>query len=131
MIDECKQQDYGSIIQEINSAKEKEFVKSNEPILSGNRISFEILDDANSDGTSLPTWKEHNMRDSTVIEAILNSVNYFVGIGVLSIPYALKSGWICVLNMLVLGVVFGLTGELIGLCQQKLRSKTYPDIAEV
>lgn len=101
------------------------------PKIQGNRISFDILDDMNNELSSLPTWKEHSMRDSTVMEAILNSVNYFVGIGVLSIPYALRSGWICVLNMLVLGAVFGATGELIGLCQHKLSAKTYPDIAEV
>lgn len=128
---------YGSTL-EINSNEEEESVassmmKSKYQSLSGNRVSFEILGDKENDdatGLSLPTWREHSMRDSTVVEAILNSVNYFVGIGVLSIPYAMRSGWICVVNMLVLGVVFGITGELIGLCQQKLGSKTYPDIAE-
>lgn len=128
---------YGSTL-EINPNEEEESVassmmKSKYQSLSGNRVSFEILGDKeNGDvtGISLPTWREHSMRDSTVVEAILNSVNYFVGIGVLSIPYAMRSGWICVVNMLVLGVVFGITGELIGLCQQKLGSKTYPDIAE-
>jgi hypothetical protein len=135
--EECKQQqqDYGSIIQDIDLIDEQELepINQHKQTILGNRISFEILGDINNtdnNGISFPTWKEHSMRDSTVLEAILNSVNYFVGIGVLSIPYALKAGWIYVLNMILLGIVFGITGELIGLCQQKLGSKTYPDIAE-
>lgn len=123
--------DYGSIINRTEEEITPSPILNSNTFLSGNRISFEFLNDADNGSSSIPTWKEHTMRDSTVIEAILNSVNYFVGIGVLSIPYALKSGWICVVNMIVLGIVFGITGELIGLCQQKLNCKTYPDIAEV
>lgn len=70
---------------------------------------------------------------STLLESVFNSVNYFIGIGVLGLPYAVHcSGMIAgVIFLVLIGFMFGITGHLLGRCQHKLDLSSYPDISEV
>jgi amino acid permease len=69
---------------------------------------------------------------SSLFGAIANTTNYFIGVGILGLPYAFKiSGWIGVPVLIFLGCVMDYSGILLGRCQKYHSLSTYPDIAEV
>ena len=80
----------------------------------------------------LPNHGDGGEKKSTTLQAILNSINYFIGIGVVSLPYAMQcSGWLGMGNILLLALLFSYTANILGKCQFKHNLHSYPDIAEV
>ena len=80
----------------------------------------------------LPNHGDGGEKKSTTLQAILNSINYFIGIGVVSLPYAMQcSGWFGMGNILLLALLFSYTANILGKCQFKHNLHSYPDIAEV
>ncbi len=68
---------------------------------------------------------------STALQGTLNAVNLLLGMGVLSLPFALKSsGWIIGMSLLVfLTILTNYTGKLLGRCLSSDPAiRTFPDI---
>ena len=113
-------------------------------ILSNNNEEYEadeIKTDAQSNhsistllsaSTIILTNQIEGEKKSSILQAILNSINYFIGIGVVSLPYAMQcSGWLGMGNILLLALLFSYTANILGKCQFKHNLHSYPDIAEV
>lgn len=69
--------------------------------------------------------------DSTFTQATFNAINLLLGVGILSLPFAVKtSGWLIAPPLLLfLSVVTNYTGKLLGRClEYKPGMKDYPDI---
>lgn len=67
----------------------------------------------------------------SILSATLNSINYFIGIGVLGMPYTLKLfSWYGIIEFFIIGIIMSYCAILLGKCQNKLSLSTYPDIAE-
>ena len=79
------------------------------------------------------SFKIRSNRDqSTLCGAISNCTNYFIGVGVLGLPYAFRcTGWLGLPVLIILGISMSYTGRLLGRCQREHSLWTYPDIAEV
>ncbi|GAB4854740.1 hypothetical protein Ancab_023326 [Ancistrocladus abbreviatus] len=69
---------------------------------------------------------------STFIKACFNGTNAFLGIGLLTVPYALSSGgWLSLVFFLVIGAITFYTGLLLTRCMDLAPSiRNYLDIAE-
>ncbi|KAM3340173.1 amino acid transporter AVT1D isoform X2 [Capsicum galapagoense] len=65
-------------------------------------------------------------------QSVLNAINALCGIGILSVPYALKEGGWCSLFLLLLfGVITFYTGTLLKKCLESSPGiETYPDIGQ-
>jgi vesicular inhibitory amino acid transporter len=62
----------------------------------------------------------HPVGNSTTEQALANSVNILLGVGTLSVPYALKeSGWTGLLVLLLLGATTNYTGKTLIRCQRR------------
>ena len=79
----------------------------------------------------------HPVGNSTTEQALANSVNILLGVGTLSVPYALKeSGWTGLLVLLLLGATTNYTGKTLIRCQRRgslpMRTNfnTYSDVNE-
>ena len=79
----------------------------------------------------------HPVGNSTTEQALANSVNILLGVGTLSVPYALKeSGWMGLLVLLLLGATTNYTGKTLIRCQRRgslpMRTNfnTYSDVNE-
>jgi len=79
----------------------------------------------------------HPVGSSTTEQALANSVNILLGVGTLSVPYALKeSGWMGLLVLLLLGATTNYTGKTLIRCQRRgslpMRTNfnTYSDVNE-
>jgi hypothetical protein len=69
---------------------------------------------------------------TSVFAASVNSINYFIGVWILGLPHALmRTGWLGIIGLLLLGGIMCYTGILLGKCQHKLQLLSYPDILEV
>uniref|UniRef100_A0A7N0UME0 Amino acid transporter transmembrane domain-containing protein n=1 Tax=Kalanchoe fedtschenkoi TaxID=63787 RepID=A0A7N0UME0_KALFE len=69
---------------------------------------------------------------SSFIKACFNGINAFLGIGLLTVPYALSSGgWLSLLLFLLIGLISFYTGILLKRCMDSSPyAKTYLNIAE-
>ncbi|GAQ90047.1 Transmembrane amino acid transporter family protein [Klebsormidium nitens] len=57
----------------------------------------------------------------TFNQALLNAVNILLGVGLLSIPFAMaEGGWAALATLGLLGVITNYTGKVLGECQQRL-----------
>ncbi|CAN4109676.1 unnamed protein product [Withania somnifera] len=72
------------------------------------------------------------LQQCSFTQSVLNAVNAMCGIGILSIPYALKEGGWCSLFLLLLfGLITFYTGILLKKCLESSPSiETYPDIGQ-
>jgi vesicular inhibitory amino acid transporter len=62
----------------------------------------------------------HPVGNSTTNQALANSVNILLGVGTLSVPYALReAGWAGIVVLLVLGASTNYTGKTLIKCQRK------------
>lgn len=69
---------------------------------------------------------------SSLIGSIAHTTNYFIGVGVLGLPYAFRcSGWFGLPVLVFLGMIMAYSGRLIGRCLEEYSLSTYPDMAEV
>ena len=72
------------------------------------------------------------IRKSSLAASIAHTTNYFIGVGVLGLPYAFRcSGWVGLPVLVLLGVLMAYSGRLIGRCLKEYSLSTYPDMAEV
>ncbi|CAL6392233.1 unnamed protein product [Bathycoccus prasinos] len=79
----------------------------------------------------------HRVGNSTTEQALANSVNILLGVGTLSVPYALReSGWAGIIVLLLLGATTNYTGKTLIRCQRRgslpMRTNfnTYSDVNE-
>ena len=79
----------------------------------------------------------HRVGNSTTEQALANSVNILLGVGTLSVPYALReSGWAGIVVLLLLGATTNYTGKTLIRCQRRgslpMRTNfnTYSDVNE-
>ncbi|KAF6137846.1 hypothetical protein GIB67_040554 [Kingdonia uniflora] len=72
------------------------------------------------------------MRQCSFSQSILNGVNVLCGIGILSIPYAVKEGgWLGLSLLFIFGVISCYTGILLKRCLESSPGlQTYPDIGQ-
>lgn len=90
----------------------------------------EIIEDESN--IMLNPEADQQTRKSSLLGSIAHTTNYFIGVGVLGLPYAFScSGWIGLPTMVLLGVLMAYSGRLIGRCLKEYSLSTYPDIAEV
>ena len=62
----------------------------------------------------------HRVGNSTTEQALANSVNILLGVGTLSVPYALReSGWAGIVVLLLLGATTNYTGKTLIRCQRR------------
>ncbi|TMW55740.1 hypothetical protein Poli38472_010622 [Pythium oligandrum] len=81
----------------------------------------------------LKTESGHGRGTSTFREAVFNSINVLLGVGVLSSPFAMRSsGWLIGVPLFLFFVlVTNHTGKLLGKCLEYQEGMmTYPDIGE-
>ena len=95
-----------------------------------------VFDDANDDDddggnddvrvpTPVPT------RRSSTTQAMANTVNILLGVGTLSVPFALaEAGWSGLGVLAVLGVATNYTGKILIKCQRRSACASYEDIGE-
>ncbi|XXG45413.1 hypothetical protein AAC387_Pa02g0501 [Persea americana] len=74
----------------------------------------------------------HISRQSSFYQAVLNGINVLCGVGILSMPYAVKEGgWAGLSILLVFAAITWYTGVLLGYCLQSAPGlETYPDIGQ-
>tara|TARA_X000000368_G_scaffold324631_1_gene261707 strand:- start:3768 stop:5543 length:1776 start_codon:yes stop_codon:yes gene_type:complete len=79
----------------------------------------------------------HPVGNSTTNQALANSVNILLGVGTLSVPYALReSGWAGIVVLLLLGATTNYTGKTLIRCQRRgslpmqTNFNTYSDVNE-
>lgn len=84
------------------------------------RQSYELLDSTTADKNQ-PEDKEIQEEGSSYLGATANGINLLLGVGVLSLPYALKcAGWYAGIGLLLfLTLVTNHTGKLIGRLMEK------------
>jgi vesicular inhibitory amino acid transporter len=85
-------------------------------------------------GEQQPLLDEHEPGTGTYWQTAFNSINLLLGVGVLSLPFAVRqSGWAVALPLLaLLSVITNYTGKLIGKCLQiDSNMRTFPDIGFV
>jgi hypothetical protein len=70
---------------------------------------------------------------SSLAQSCFNTVNLLVGVGFLSLPYALKlGGWVIGTSMIVLiAALTRYTGGLIISCMDECSAKSYSDVGEI
>ena len=71
-----------------------------------------VADAAVADAGSAPSDEPSSAGTSTFLQAVLNVMNILMGVGLLSIPYALKeAGWVGLGVLAVLGLITNYSGE--------------------
>lgn len=69
---------------------------------------------------------------NSVIASVFSSTNFFLGVGILGLPFGMMcSGWAGVAILILIGTAFSYSAHLLGRCQYKLNLRSYPDISEV
>ncbi|KAL5717293.1 hypothetical protein ACHQM5_010325 [Ranunculus cassubicifolius] len=64
-------------------------------------------------------------------QSVLNGMNVLCGVGILSVPYAVKGGWMGLAILFLFGVISCYTGILLKRClDSSPEVQTYPDIGE-
>ena len=103
----------------------------NELPTAAKRLEFKNEDIDNRPGVY------HRVGNSTTEQALANSVNILLGVGTLSVPYALReSGWAGIVVLLLLGATTNYTGKTLIRCQRRgslpMRTNfnTYSDVNE-
>ncbi|XP_062197002.1 amino acid transporter AVT1H [Phragmites australis] len=76
--------------------------------------------------------QRHSKPNSSFAHSVINMVGMLIGLGQLSIPYALENGgWASAFLLIGLGVMCAYTAHIIGKCLNEYSSsKTYQDIGE-
>ncbi|XP_062104959.1 amino acid transporter AVT1H [Humulus lupulus] len=74
----------------------------------------------------------HHHANSSFVHAVINMTGMLIGLGQLSVPYALENaGWSSVFLLILLGIICAYSCLLLGKCLQKNpKSKSYSDIGE-
>lgn len=95
-----------------------------------------IYDDNEDSPTTIssPYINYNDNFNNSFFGAVINLLNYLIGFAILSLPYALhQSGWIGLLFLIVIGLLYTYTAILLTKCQMKqsLISQSYPDIIEL
>eukprot|EP00947_MAST-08B_sp_MAST-8B-sp1_P002573 g2573.t1 len=68
---------------------------------------------------------------SSFTQATFNSTNMLLGVGILSLPYALaEGGWMALAAILVLALVTNYTGKLLWRMQKDPAVNSYPDVGQ-
>lgn len=68
---------------------------------------------------------------TTFFRTCFNGINTLLGVGILSIPFALsQGGWVSLLLLLALAVLCWYTGLLLQRCMTNPQIKSYPDIGQ-
>eukprot|EP00959_Pyramimonas_sp_CCMP1952_P081419 1701041-Pyramimonas_sp.AAC.1 len=68
-----------------------------------------------------PSWSIKVRGGATFNESLFNSVNILLGVGLLSVPFAIhEGGWAALLVLALLGAATNFTGKLIVRCQEKI-----------
>jgi hypothetical protein len=76
---------------------------------------------APSEAESVPDVFEDSHEGCTFEQAMLNAVNILLGVGLLSIPFAMsEGGWAALATLALLGGVTNYTGKVLGECQARL-----------
>ena len=78
-----------------------------------NRVAIKVQAAANfGDSSEIPAQEAATEGRSTFIQAVFNVVNVMMGVGLLSLPFALKSsGWIGIGLLWLMGIVTNNTGK--------------------
>ncbi|CAA7033618.1 unnamed protein product [Microthlaspi erraticum] len=76
------------------------------------------------------SFSEHN--SSSFPQSVLNGINVLCGVGLLTMPYAVKEGgWLGLLVLLIFGIITCYTGILLKRCLESSPDlHTYPDIGQ-
>jgi vesicular inhibitory amino acid transporter len=70
--------------------------------------------------------------DDVYIPQVFNTTNMLMGVGILSLPFALRvAGWLGLVGLLGLSAVTNYTGRLLGRCMSRTHARAYPDIAYI
>jgi hypothetical protein len=73
-------------------------------------------------------------RGATVLHSVFNVINLFMGVGLLSLPYAMRlGGWSAAVALVVVTVLFGFSGHLIVAGFQKVIvcAPTHPPLSPI
>lgn len=101
------------------------FDREDVPTLNPSKLS--VVSSARFSALELPPSQQ-----CSYTQSVLNAINALCGIGILSIPYALKEGGWCSLFLLFLfGIITFYTGVLLKKCLESSPGiETYPDIGQ-
>lgn len=102
--------------------------------ISGSNRSLSLAPELETNVDISPTFGDDDIQDrkSSLAASIAHTTNYFIGVGVLGLPYAFRcSGWLGLPVLVLLGGLMAYSGRLIGCCLKEYSLSTYPDIAEV
>ncbi|CAL8462945.1 g2479 [Coccomyxa elongata] len=103
---------------------------ANTPLLGESGSAIIVLEDASG-----PGWGPPPQEGATLFQATFNMVNIFMGIGLLSMPFAMKQGgWVGMAALAVATAVFCLSGKLIVRNFEKMppdTSHTYPALGRL
>eukprot|EP01083_Nonionella_stella_P211529 764737_1 len=120
-------------VMNINRALSRTFfvppAATNESVFVIKRAQSQLLQESISD-TSI-TQVDKEIRNLNVFKAGTNILNLFVGLGLLSQPYAIKTGGIISLIwLLIITMIASYTGKILVRCFKNMPSemKSYPDI---
>jgi hypothetical protein len=74
---------------------------------------------------------DHNLNINSTWYSVIISWNYLLGLGIVGFPYIYsKVGWICLLQVIVVGLACLKTTELLRHIQYIFALESYPEIAE-
>jgi len=98
------------------------------------RVVFDAKDETDGDETLVEQTMATGMtttRRSSTAQAMANTVNILLGVGTLSVPFALaEAGWSGLGVLAVLGVATNYTGKILIKCQRRSACASYEDIGE-
>lgn len=106
------------------------------PVLKFPRYNFICDSVKESRSTDVPEKlklsMENNNSKLSVFGATAHASNFFMGIAILILPFALKlTGWSGLIVLFTLEFIMSLTGKMIGDCQNKLSLESLTDLAEL